>query len=57
MNMALAMLSTKPHDKPLCDLTVSEAAKAMVLNGLECINQVLNDGALGRALATLYDYG
>lgn len=29
----------------------------MVLNGLGCINQVLNDGALGRALDTLYDYG
>jgi hypothetical protein len=41
----------------LRNLTVGEAAKAMVLNGLGCINQVLNGGALGRALDTLYDYG
>jgi transposase len=64
------------------DLTVGEAVKAMVLNGLGFINQALylvprffqnkptsrliaprvapeqlNDDALGRALATLYDYG
>jgi transposase len=64
------------------DLTVGEAVKAMVLNGLGFINQTLylvprffqnkptsrliasrvipaqlNDDALGRALATLYDYG
>jgi hypothetical protein len=71
------------HQNPdIRDLTVGEAVRAMVRNGLGCSNQALdlvstfchhqptsrfisprvvpaqlNDGAIGRALDTLYDYG
>jgi transposase len=77
------VLDHATHQNPeMRDLTVGEAVKGMVLNGLGFINQALylvprffqnkptsrllaprvapkqlNDDALGRALATLYNYG